>query len=108
MQRIQLISFVAASLLAAAADAQSLNGSFSTGLYGETFTIHDNLDGTADIYDSEGLRIGQAEDNGFGHWEIRSRRGDLMGEIQIKKDGRLEVKDVADKPWASGRINSVR
>jgi hypothetical protein len=108
MRRIPAISFVAAALLAASANAQNLGGSFSTGPFGETFTIHDNLDGTAGVYDSEGRQIGQAEDNGYGHWDIRARGGGLMGEIQTGKDGSLEVKDFDGRHWGSGRVDSVK
>src|ERR1700690_1088030 len=61
MRRIQVISFVVAALLAASANSQDLNGSFSTGPFGETFRVQGNGDGTADIYDSAGNHIGPAE-----------------------------------------------
>ena len=102
MRRIQVISFLVAALLAASANSQDLNGSFSTGPFGETFRVQGNGDGTADIYDSAGNHIGQAEDNGFGHWDIHTSEGRRIGEIQEKGDGGLEANDSDGRPWGSG------
>jgi len=108
MHLSRVIPFVAAALLTASANAQSLSGSFSTGPFGETFTVHGNEDGTADIYDAEGRRIGQAEDNGYGHWDIHAPGGGLIGAIQKKRDGSLQVNDFDGRPWGSGRVDSLQ
>ena len=89
MRSIQVISFVVAALLAASANSQDLNGSFSTGSFGETFKLHNNSDGTADIYDESGRPIGQAEDDGYGYWEIHSPKGQRLGELQSKRGRQL-------------------
>jgi hypothetical protein len=107
MRSIQVISFVVAALLAASANSQDLNGSFSTGSLGETFKLHNNLDGTADIYDEDGHRIGQAQDDGYGYWEIHSTKGRRLGEIQVQEDGSFEVNDVDGRPWGSGRKDPI-
>jgi hypothetical protein len=107
MRSIQVISFVVAALLAASANSQELNGSFSTGSLGETFKLHNNLDGTADIYDEDGHRIGQAQDDGYGYWEIHSTKGRRLGEIQVQEDGSFEVNDVDGRPWGSGRKDPI-
>jgi hypothetical protein len=95
-------------LLAASANSQDLNGSFSTGRYGETFTVQGHMDGTADIYDAEGNRIGIAEDNGYGHWDIHAIGGGRMGEIQEKGDGSFEVNDYNGNPWGSGKTTQYK
>jgi hypothetical protein len=82
MRSIEGIVFLVAALLAASANAQDFNGSFSTGPFNETFKVHGHGDGTADIYDSGGRVIGEAEDNGFGHWDIHTSTGRRLGEIQ--------------------------
>jgi hypothetical protein len=107
MRSIRVISFVVAALLAASANSQDLNGSFSTGSLGETFKLHNNQDGTADIYDAGGRRIGQAEDDGYGYWEIHSTKGRRLGEIQVQEDGSFEVNDVDGRPWGSGRKDPI-
>jgi len=103
MRSIQVISFVVAALLAASANSQDLNGSFSTGSLGETFKLHNNLDGTADIYDADGDRIGQAVDDGYGYWEIHSTKGGRLGEIQVKEDGSTKANDTYGLPWGTGQ-----
>ena len=105
MRTIQAIAFVVAALPAASASSQDLNGSFSTGRYGETFTLQGHGDGTADILDSEGHLLGQAEDNGFGHWDIQTGAGRRIGEIQEKGDGSFEVNDSDGRPWGAGHNN---
>jgi hypothetical protein len=107
MRSIRVISFVVAALLAASANSQDLNGSFSTGSLGETFKLHNNQDGTADIYDAGGRRIGQAEDDGYGYWEIHSTKGRRLGEIQVKGDGSFEVNDAYGMPWGTGHKNPI-
>jgi len=108
MRTIQAIAFVVAALPAASASSQDLNGSFSTGRYGETFTLQGHGDGTADILDSEGHLLGQAEDNGFGHWDIHTSKGRRLGDIQVNPDGPLEVNDSDGRPWGSGAQNQVK
>ncbi len=105
MRRIQVIAFVVAALLAASANSQDLNGSFSTGSLGETFRVEGHGDGTADIYDSDGNHVGLAEDNGFGHWDIQTGAGRRIGEIQEKGDGSFEVNDSDGRPWGAGHNN---
>jgi hypothetical protein len=107
MRSIQVISFVVAALLAASANSQDLNGSFSTGYSGETFKLRNNQDGTADIYAADGHRIGQAEDDGYGYWEIHSNKGRRLGEIQLQADGSFEVNDVDGRPWGSGHNDPI-
>jgi hypothetical protein len=107
MRSIRLISFVAAALLAASANSQDLNGSFSTGALGEKFKLHNNEDGTADIYDSDGHRIGQAQDDGYGYWEIHSPKGRRLGEIQVQPDGSFEVNDVDGRRWGLGKKDPI-
>jgi len=108
MRTIQAIAFVVAALPAASASSQDLNGSFSTGRYGETFTLQGHGDGTADILDSEGHLLGQAEDNGFGHWDIHTSKGRRLDDIQVNPDGTLEVNDSDGRPWGSGAQNQVK
>ena len=103
MRSMQVIAFVVAALLAASANSQDLNGSFSTGPFGETFKAEGHGDGTADIYDSAGRHIGQAEDNGFGHWDIHTSGGGRIGEIQEKGDGSFEANDAQGGHWGSGK-----
>src|SRR5271168_3201307 len=106
MRRIQVISFVVAALLAASANSQDLNGSFSTGPFGETFKVEGHGDGTADIYDSAGRHIGIAEDNGYGHWDIHAIGGGRIGEIQEKGDGSFEANTPLtprSENWREGR-----
>jgi hypothetical protein len=107
MRSIQVISFIVAALLAASANSQELNGSFSTGSLGETFKLHNNEDGTADIYDADGHRIGQAEDDEYGFWEIRSTKGRRLGEIQVNGDGSFEVNDAYGMPWGTGHKDPI-
>ena len=102
MRSIRIIAFIVAALPAAAANSQDLNGSFSTDRYGETFKLQGHGDGTADVYDADGRLIGQAEDNGFGHWDLHTSRGGRLGEIQVKPDGTFEVNDSDGRPWGSG------
>jgi hypothetical protein len=108
MRRIQVICFAVAVFLAASANSQNLSGSFSTGPLGEKLTIHGNEDGTADIYDQDGRHVGQAEDDGYGHWDIHTTDGRRLGEIQEKGDGSFEVNDANGWPWGSGRVDSVK
>jgi hypothetical protein len=103
MRRIQVISFVVAALLTASANSQDLTGSFSTGPLGDTFKVQGHGDGTADIYDQDGTRIGVAEDNGFGHWDIHAPNGRRIGEIQVNGDGSFRANDFDGRPWGSGR-----
>jgi hypothetical protein len=102
MPSIRMIAFVVAALPVAAANSQDLNGSFSTGHYGETFKVQGHGDGTADVYDGDGQLVGQAEDNGFGHWDIHTSRGGRLGEIQEHADGTFDVNDSDGRPWGSG------
>jgi hypothetical protein len=102
MRSIKGIVFGIAALLAASANAQDFNGSFSTGP-GETFKVHGHGDGTADIYDSDGRLIGEAEDNGFGHWDIHTSTGRRLGDIQLNSDGSFLANDSNGGLWGSGR-----